>query len=157
MLGAIAVGDVPRTDDPATTAPTESTASDASSERTDEPSTPEPWDDDVDGWLADTPTYDGSVVDATGGSTVTVRVGAGPNGLAFDPPAVRVSPGTTVRWEWTGEGGSHDVHAVSGASFESRVDAEGDFEWTAPDEPTTVRYECRPHTSQGERGVVVVE
>jgi halocyanin-like protein len=99
----------------------------------------------------------GSTVDRRGESTVTVRVGAGEEGLSFDPVGVHVDAGTTVRWEWTGEGGSHDVHAVSGAGFESRVDAEGDVEWTAPDEPTTVRYECRPHTSQGERGVVVVE
>ncbi|ADD06135.1 halocyanin [Natrialba magadii ATCC 43099] len=47
--------------------------------------------------------------DETGEDEVEIAVGAGDNGNRFDPEAVRISEGTTVVWEWTGDGGSHDV------------------------------------------------
>ncbi len=41
---------------------------------------------------------------------VKVGVGNGPNGnVGFGPPAIKVDPGTTITWEWTGEGGEHSV------------------------------------------------
>lgn len=108
-------------------------------------------------WFADVDNFEG-VEDATGQSTVRVRVGAdGNNGaFAFAPPAVRVDPGTTVVWEWTGDGGSHDVaaedgayasplHNDAGATFEHTFDAEG-----------ISYYACTPHEALGMKGAIVV-
>ncbi|MFB6074186.1 MAG: halocyanin domain-containing protein [Haloarculaceae archaeon] len=111
--------------------------------------------EDFDGWLSDTASYDG-VHDHTGQSTVTVAVG-GADGRSFEPAAVRVDAGTTVRWEWTGGGSAHDVtaedggfqsdyHTEAGATFEHTFDASG-----------TTRYFCVPHEYAGMKGVVVVE
>jgi halocyanin-like protein len=112
-----------------------------------------------DGWLDGVGNYDGAVVDATGESEVEVTVGAQGNGgnLAFDPPAVRVSTGTTVVWTWTGAGGSHNVAAADG-SFESElVSEEGHTFSRTFEEPGTVRYVCTPHEALGMKGAVVVE
>ncbi|WP_227015737.1 halocyanin domain-containing protein [Haloarcula sp. JP-L23] len=59
---------------------------------------------DYGGWFDDVSNYDGETVDRTGQDSVEIAVGAqGNNGaFAFDPPAVRVSPGTEVVWTWTG-------------------------------------------------------
>jgi halocyanin-like protein len=67
-----------------------------------------------------------------------------------------VSPETTVVWEWTGEGGAHNVVAED-ESFESELLSEyGEtFEYTFS-EPGTVRYYCGPHKSLGMKGAVVV-
>jgi len=113
---------------------------------------------DFDGWFDNVDNFDG-VVDETGSDEVTVEVGAQGNGgnFAFSPAAVKVSSGTTVVWEWTGEGGSHDVSADDG-SFESElVDEEGHtFERTF-DSTGTYEYVCTPHESMGMKGAVVVE
>ncbi|MFB6252021.1 MAG: halocyanin domain-containing protein [Halobellus sp.] len=112
---------------------------------------------DVDSWLSNTSNHDG-IVDQTGQSSVTVEVGVEANGGAFGfgPAAIRVSPDTTVTWEWTGNGGSHDV-----------VDTEGDFESDLTDsaghtfdhafsEPGTYTYSCTPHETLGMKGAAVV-
>lgn len=73
----------------------------------------------IDEWLTETEvgdaddTYDGTIVDQRGKDTVRVDVGVGGNGgeYAFGPSAVAVTPGTTVRWVWTGDGGEHSVVA----------------------------------------------
>ena len=54
-------------------------------------------------WFEDVENFDG-IVDRRGESPVTITVGAPGNGgdFAFKPAAVRVDPGTTVVWEWTG-------------------------------------------------------
>jgi halocyanin-like protein len=115
-------------------------------------------DPDFGGWFDKTDNYDG-VVDETGADEVTVEVGASGNkgNLAFAPPAIRVDPGTTVVWEWTGEGGAHNVVAPDGAfdsgdpvleagtTFEQAFDSGGEF-----------RYICEPHEAQGMVGVVLV-
>jgi halocyanin-like protein len=99
------------------------------------------------------------VVDETGSSEVTVQVGTEANGGAFGfgPAAVQVDPGTTVIWEWTGEGGQHNVVAQDGASFDSELvaDAGFTFEHTFEEEGATTYY-CQPHQSLGMKGVVVV-
>ena len=51
-------------------------------------------------WMSDVSNYE-ATVDYTGQESVTVAVGAGENGVLFDPPAILVDPGTTVTWEWT--------------------------------------------------------
>lgn len=112
---------------------------------------------DFESWFADVDNYDG-VVDATGQSTVEVTVGATGNdgAFAFDPPAVRVDPGTTVVWEWSGEGGSHDVAAEDGA-YGSRLQSEAGatFEHTFDDEGISY-YVCTPHEALGMKGAIVV-
>jgi halocyanin-like protein len=110
------------------------------------------------GWLSDVGNYS-EVVDNTGQDEVTVEVGVDANGGAFGfgPAAVQVDPGTTVVWEWNGEGGQHNVVAQDGASFESDLvaDAGFTFEHTFEDEGVTTYY-CQPHQSLGMKGVVVV-
>jgi len=109
-----------------------------------------------DGWMADANNYDGSVTDQTGTGEVTIEVGAGDVGLAFGPAAVRVDPGTTVVWEWTGEGGAHNVVADDGSfdSGETVQEAGTTFEHTFEAEGV-YKYQCVPH-QPAMRGVVVV-
>ncbi|MFC7137914.1 halocyanin domain-containing protein [Halobaculum litoreum] len=108
-------------------------------------------------WFSNTGNYDG-VVDETGSGSVTVTVGSEANGGAFGfgPAAVRVDPGTTVTWEWTGKGGSHNVVADGGA-FESELVGESGhtFEHTF-EEAGVYRYYCTPHKAMGMKGAVVV-
>jgi len=109
------------------------------------------------GWFEDVSNFEG-VADETDASEVSVAVGAQGNqgNFAFDPPAVRVSAGTTVTWEWTGEGGQHNVKAEDGG-FESELTSEAGFTFEYTFEETgTVRYVCTPHRSLGMKGAVVV-
>lgn len=108
-----------------------------------------------DGWFENVDNYD-TTVDRTDADAVTIAVGAGSSGFAFDPPAVAVSPGTTVTWEWSGEGGSHNVVAES-VDFESELIDEADhtFEQTF-DSTGVVKYYCAPHQTMGMKGAVAV-
>ncbi|WP_435067234.1 halocyanin domain-containing protein [Haloplanus sp. C73] len=111
-----------------------------------------------DGWMSDVGNYS-EVTDATGEDEVTVTVGAEGNGgaFAFDPPAVQVDPGTTIVWEWTGEGGQHNVVAEEGGDFESETTAEAGFTFEQTfDSEGVVKYFCQPHRGLGMKGVVVV-
>ena len=113
---------------------------------------------DFDGWMGDVGNYE-SVADGTGSGEVSVSVGAEGNGgnFAFDPPVIRVSTGTTVVWEWTGQGAQHNV-AAENADFESDLSQEEGytFEHTF-EEAGTYKYVCTPHRAMGMKGVVVVE
>ncbi len=108
--------------------------------------------DDANGYSED------GIVDARGEDAVTVEVGAG-SGLAFAPAAVWVSPGTTVTWEWTGEGGAHNVVAEAGpAGLDSGDPAESgsyEYEFTEEDAGITTYY-CSPHKTSGMKGGVAV-
>ena len=108
-------------------------------------------------WFQNTDNFDGTV-DRTGQDEVRIAVGASGNGgnLAYDPAAVEVSTGTTVVWEWTGEGGQHNVLENDGA-FESALVAEAGhtFQYTFRN-PGTVFYVCVPPKSLGMRGAVQV-
>ncbi len=96
-----------------------------------------------------------SVSDQTGNDNVTVKVGAGSSGLAFGPAAVHVDNGATVTWEWTGQGGAHNVVSEDGA-FESGSPVEqGTFEYTF-EEDGIYNYYCSPHKGQGMKGSIVV-
>lgn len=103
--------------------------------------------------------FDGDVdvVSRRGRDAVSVAVGAGRQGLSFDPRVVHVDSGATVRWEWTGEGGTHNVVAQDG-SFDSGPPAAGSdvtFEhvFTADG---VYNYICEPHSSLDMNGSVVV-
>jgi len=114
----------------------------------------------VDRWLADVDAYEGTVADRTDASAVTVTVGAAGNGghFAFDPMAVKLSPGTTVTWEWTGEGGAHDVAFEDADLGTGEVVAEAGATYSHTFESTGVyRYACRPHQALGQKGAIVVE
>ncbi|MFB6137011.1 MAG: halocyanin domain-containing protein [Halobacteriaceae archaeon] len=109
-----------------------------------------------DGWFADVTNYEG-VVDETGSDRVTVSVGTQANGGAngFGPPAVRVDPGTTVVWEWTGDG-LHNVVATDDAFASPMYASAGRTYEHAFDAAGTTRYVCEPHRHRGMKGVVVV-
>ncbi|QKY18915.1 halocyanin domain-containing protein [Halolamina sp. CBA1230] len=110
-----------------------------------------------DGWFDGVSNYDG-VADRTGESEVTVEVGVDNGGqpYGFGPAAVRVDPGTTVVWEWTGRGGSHNVVAENGA-FESEMSSEEGHTFSHTfEEEGTFRYVCTPHQSLGMKAAVVV-
>ena len=105
----------------------------------------------------------GSYLDARGQSEVTVQVGAGDSGLAFDPTQLWVDTGTTITWEWTGSGGAHNVQTVEGggpASLDSGdpVGEEGytyEYEVTEEDAGIT-HYHCVPHTAVGMHAGIAV-
>ncbi|MFO8114933.1 MAG: halocyanin domain-containing protein [Halorubrum sp.] len=98
---------------------------------------------------------DAETVDRTGEETASVTVGAD-GGLAFAPAALRVDVGTTVVWEWTGVGGSHNVVDRDGA-FESDLAAEEGFTFEHEfATPGTYEYVCTPHQTQGMAGTVEV-
>ncbi|MFC7166661.1 halocyanin domain-containing protein [Halospeciosus flavus] len=112
-------------------------------------------DDEPFDYVSDANGYDGSPTDATGKSAVTVDVGSN-NGYAFGPAALKISPGTTVTWKWTGQGGSHNVVAEDG-SFESSYSAEAGYTFEHTFESVGVYdYYCAPHESMGMKGVVQV-
>lgn len=106
-------------------------------------------------WLEGTRGFE-AIEDRTGEREVVVKVGAG-NGLTYVPAAVRVDPGTTIRWEWTGNGGLHDVAFVNTDVSGSLRGEQGETFTHTFTEPGEYRYECTPHASVGMRGVVIVE
>ncbi len=94
---------------------------------------------------------DGGHEDLRGEDEVTVMVGAEGNGgdVAFSPAGIWIDPGTTVTWEWTGNGGDHNVEAEDGpAELASDLTAEEgftyEFEFTEDHEGIT-SYHCTPH------------
>ena len=111
---------------------------------------------EVDDYLSEASEYNGSLEDMTSEDEATVEVGAGSDGLAFSPAAIQVDSGTTVTWEWTGEGGAHNVVHEDG-EFESDLQEEdgATFEHTFEEEGNFLYY-CNPHRSQGMKGAVVV-
>lgn len=108
-----------------------------------------------DGWLADANGYGGEVADRTDTDEVTVSVGAG-DGLAYEPAAVRVSPGTTVTWEWSGMGSRHNVVDDAGGFESAYYAAEGETFSHEFAESGVAKYYCTPHENLGMVGVVEV-
>ena len=95
----------------------------------------------------------GTYEDARGEDEVTVMVGADDDGLAFDPTLLWVDEGTEITWEWTGDGGGHNVETVDGpAELQSEtVDEEGfTYEYeTSEDDAGITHYYCAPHDAVG--------
>lgn len=110
------------------------------------------------GWFDDVGNYEGTR-DYRDQSEVIVDVGVegGLGYFKFGPPAVAVSPGTTVAWEWTGRGGAHNVVAEQ-ERFDSGdpIDADDERFTFTFERPAIYRYLCEPHRSQGMRGAVFV-
>jgi len=107
-------------------------------------------------WFVKTDNFE-ETVDKTGQAEVTIEVGAGGNKgpYAFDPPAVRVDPGTSIVWEWTGAGGAHNVVAKDG-SFQSELTSDSGHTFEQTFESGLHTYSCIPHKEMGMRGAIVV-
>jgi halocyanin-like protein len=112
---------------------------------------------DVGGYLQGANNYDGEIVDARGQDEVTIDVGAG-DGLSFGPAAVWVDVGTTIVWEWTGNGGAHNVISdnVSAVDSGSPVGDTGTTYEFTPESSQIIEYYCSPHESSGMLGAVAV-
>ncbi|MFC7157478.1 halocyanin domain-containing protein [Halomarina halobia] len=108
-------------------------------------------------WFENTDNADG-IVDERGTSSVEITVGAEGNGgaFAFEPAAVRVDPGTTVVWTWTGEGGTHNVVATNGEFESEYYQTAGETFEHAPEGEGLLTYACAPHESVGMKGALVV-
>jgi halocyanin-like protein len=114
---------------------------------------------EIDDWLAGVEGFDGTVTDLTGQSTATISVGtsAGAGNQGFEPLVAKVSPETTVQWEWSGKGGDHSIEFESididsPTTTEAGVQLEHTFEHSG-----TYRYACLPHRSLGAKAALVVE
>jgi halocyanin-like protein len=115
---------------------------------------------DFGGFLDQVGNFDGSVTDATGQGSATVEVGVEANGGAygFGPAAIHVDNGATVQFEWTGEGGAHNVVSDGEGPLNSgsAVDTSGvEYEYTF-EEDGIYPYYCAPHQSLGMKGAIVV-
>ncbi|QSG06627.1 halocyanin domain-containing protein [Halapricum desulfuricans] len=112
---------------------------------------------DYGGYLDSANGFGGSTTDLRGQEEVTIAVGAGSDGYAFDPAAVWVDPGTTIVWEWTGRGGDHNVVGES-VEFTSGdpVGEEGYTYEQTFEESGIVTYYCSPHENLGMLGAVAV-
>jgi len=114
----------------------------------------------VDSYLAEVDNYDGTIVDARGRSRITVGVAVEANGgpFGFGPPAVHVDNGTTVRWEWTGEGGSHIVKSTEDGPLDSgQAVAEPGVNYSYTfEEGGIYNYFCTPRRSLGMKGSIIV-
>ncbi len=113
---------------------------------------------DYKGWFDGVSNYHGTV-DERGQPLVTVSVGVeGDTGYyKFGPAAVAVSPGTTVRWAWTGMGGTHDVVSRNGLFHSGPlVSAAGHTFSHTFETPGVYYYICEPHAMLGMKGAVFV-
>jgi len=111
-------------------------------------------------WLSSVSNFDGETVDATGQDSATVEVGVQANGGAygFGPAAIHVDNGATVQFEWTGEGGAHNVVSDGDGPLDSgdTVDTSGvEYEHTF-EEDGIYPYYCVPHESLNMKGAIVV-
>lgn len=106
-------------------------------------------------WFDNTENYEGTV-DLRGEDDPVVVVGSGDEGFEYEPPAIMVDPGTTVTWEWTGEGGAHDVSEEDGEFESDLIDEEGEEFEHDFDEEGVYQYICTPHEVQGMVGAVAV-
>jgi halocyanin-like protein len=120
---------------------------------------------DLESWFGDgrggsTANFSGTV-DRTGQDEVVVEVGVDANGgsYGFGPAAVRVSPGTTVVFEWVSD--THNVVVEStpeGADWSGHEPVEDTGFSTSSTFETegTYTYYCDPHLALGMKGAIVV-
>jgi halocyanin-like protein len=106
--------------------------------------------------VTDAPNYE-ETEDMRGEDEVAIEVGAG-DGLQFEPAAVWIDEGATVVWEWTGEGGGHNVASTEAEEeFESDVTDEAGFTFEHTFENEGINaYVCEPHDAQDMHGGVAV-
>ncbi|MGM0591195.1 MAG: halocyanin domain-containing protein [Halobacteriota archaeon] len=109
------------------------------------------------GWFDGVDDFEGTL-DQRSHDRVEVRVGAdGSTGpYRFNPMAVTIAVGATVRWVWTGAGGQHNVIDEDGTFASDYSSAEGftfDHQFGSAG---TYHYTCKPHIQLGMKGVVRV-
>ncbi|WP_224332431.1 plastocyanin/azurin family copper-binding protein [Haloprofundus halobius] len=92
--------------------------------------------------------------DGGGGGTETVTVGAGSDGLSFDPEELTIEPGTTVVFEWASNG--HNVVPNEGDWGETEIYDEGHTYEHTFEEEAEYEYVCEPHESAGMVGTIEV-
>jgi halocyanin-like protein len=125
--------------------------------------------DAYDGFLSEEGTWGGTTTDASDEDEIIVDVGAAGNtgNFAFAPTAIYIEPGQTITWEWTGEGGAHNVYHDNEDDqlFNSQEEHDGTaidearftYEFTFEEGDEGVYpYVCTPHRSLEMKGVVVV-
>jgi len=113
---------------------------------------------DYKGWFSGVSNFS-STVDQRGEDEVTVEVGVEANQgyLGFGPAAVWVDPDTTVTWEWTGRGNSHNVVADDDSfTSGSPVPEAGTTYERTFSEAGIHKYYCQPHELNGMKGAIVV-
>jgi halocyanin-like protein len=97
--------------------------------------------------------------DFRGQSSVSVTVGAGSGGLAFDPTKIWIDPGTEVTFEWVSN--NHNVLPESqpsgaGWSGSSAIENTG-FTYSHTFETEGIyAYYCQPHEAAGMKGAIAV-
>jgi len=112
--------------------------------------------------LSDVDNFD-RVRDWTGRAEVTIKVGVNNGGqpYGFGPPAVRVNPETTIIWEWTGEGGPHNVIAETDHKINSQLTNRPGYTYEYVYDGTMskvqIDYYCSTHEQEGMRGVIAVD
>ncbi len=114
----------------------------------------------------DEPEYDGylSGIDHPGTvdwtdtdeDAMVIAVGTGREGMGYAPRSVRVDAGSTITWEWTGEGGRHNVVHVDGEFASQEYHEEGTTWEHTFDEPGEYPYVCTPHEHRDMIGGVEV-
>ncbi len=116
-------------------------------------------------YLDDARGFDDNVTDLRGEEEVTVAVGDGDEGLAYGPATIWIDPGTTVIFEWTGDGGGHNVALEEGTDnfgFDEIIAEPGvHYEYTFTEEDAEendgiVLYKCTPHEGQGMKGGIAI-
>lgn len=105
---------------------------------------------DFDGWLDG---GDGRTEVAYGHDEVTVTI-QGYKQYQFDPVAIQVDPGATVRWR--NETDNSHIIAAEDGRFETERFEPGDSVEQTFEEAGIHRYVCRPHRALGSVGAVVV-
>ncbi len=113
---------------------------------------------DFGGYLDDLTYWSGQAVDLTGQDTVQITVGASANNsLSFEPVAVHVDPGTAVTWEWSGNGGAHNVVSETDAFTSGSPTGEAGTTFAQTfEEDGIFNYYCDPHRASGMLGSVAV-
>jgi plastocyanin len=65
--------------------------------------------------------------------------------IAFNPPELTVSVGTTVDWKWEDHGIAHNVMSVGPGPLDSPLQATGDYDYRFT-KPGVYHYHCSVHT-----------
>jgi len=115
---------------------------------------------EVSDYVSDSSNFDGSMVDLTGRDEVEVMVGVSGNNnyYAFGPPAIKVSTGTKVVWNWTGRGRNHNVVSKGSGPLSSSPSSQKGHTYNHTFQNSGIYlYYCTPHEVYGMKGAVVVE